>query len=183
LPSRDARNDVRCKHKRSHKQRREFEQSVVRQLGLLRTRGATVNPNFHLRGGIGTAERRQRAAVAGIPAPADELIVRNVLEELLKRTATILFRILQLAAKLPWRAADKNHFLFGWREGPPGISGRHVSASEIRGLVTGVAAHSVHTVAILAALDVLQMGMTIVASKGVSPEGWQFWQRGEAKTL
>ena len=86
-------------------------------------------------------------------------------EELLQRPAAILFRILKLAAELRERASDENHFVFRRRKRPFGVAGRHVFASEIRGLVAGVATHSVNAVTILAALYVLKVGMAVVTLK------------------
>ena len=86
-----------------------------------------------------------------------------MLQKLLKRAAAGLFGIVELAAELRGRAPDENHFLLrGWKE-PFGISRGHVFALKIGGLVASVAAHAVDTVAVLAALYILQMNMAVVA--------------------
>src|SRR5260370_41392243 len=86
-----------------------------------------------------------------------------MLKQLLQRAATRLLRIFQLAAELGGGAPDDDHFVLRSGKRPLGISGRHVFAGKIGSLVTGVAAHSVNTQAILAALHILQMDVAIVA--------------------
>src|SRR6266436_4528879 len=82
-----------------------------------------------------------------------------MLKQLLEGAATRLLRIFQLAAELGGRAPDDNHFVLRSGKRPLGISGRHVFAGNIGSLVTGVAAHSVNTQAILAVLYIMQMRM------------------------
>ena len=77
------------------------------------TGGATVDSDFHLSDSIRATKRRKGATVAGIPAPADQIVKRNVFEQLRQRTTAGLFAVLQLAAKLRSRAADEDHFVFG----------------------------------------------------------------------
>src|SRR5260370_21734100 len=86
-----------------------------------------------------------------------------MLKQLLQRAATCLLRIFQLAAELGGGAPDDDHFVLRSGKRPLGISWRHVFAGKIGSLVTGVAAHSVNTQAILAALHILQMDVAIVA--------------------
>src|SRR5260370_31628766 len=86
-----------------------------------------------------------------------------MLKQLLQRAATRLLRIFQLAAELGGGAPDDDHFLLRSGKRPLWISGRHVFAGNIGSLVTGVAAHSVNTQALLAALHILQIAMAIIA--------------------
>jgi hypothetical protein len=130
---------------------------------LLGAGGATVDPELHLGDGVGTAKRGRRAAVTRIPAPANEIVGRNVFEELLKRAATGLFWIFELAAEFGWGTADEDHFVFGSRKRPFGIAGRHVVACEIRSLMASIAAHAVNAVAVFATFDVLQMNVAVIA--------------------
>ena len=125
--------------------------------------GAAVDPELHLGDGVGTGERRKCAAFAGIPAPTDQIVSGDMLEELGERAASGLPGIFELPAELGGRAADEDHLVFGRRQGPLGIAGRHVLAGEIGGLVTSVATHAVNAMAILATLDVLQMGVAVIA--------------------
>jgi len=77
--------------------------------------------------------------------------------------------ILELAAELQGRAADKNHFVLRRGKGPFRISRRHVLARNICSLVASVAAHAIDAVAVLAALDILQVDVAVVAlERGVA---------------
>ncbi len=134
-------------------------------MGSFRASRSAVNPNFHLGHRVRTRERRQRAARAWIPSPADEIIRRDVFQYLLQRASASLPGIFQLITKLRGRASDKNHLVLrGWK-GPFRISRRHVLTREIRGLMTSVTAHAVDAMAVFAAPHVLQMDMTVVALK------------------
>ena len=86
-----------------------------------------------------------------------------MLEELVKRASTVLRRIFYLAAQLRRSAPDKDHFVLGRRQCPFGIAWGHVFAGQICGLMAGVAAHAVDSVAVFAALYVLQMHVAVVA--------------------
>jgi hypothetical protein len=130
---------------------------------LLGTGGAALNPDFHLGHCVLAAERREGAAIAGIPAPGHEFIVGDVFEELLQPAATGLFRVLKLATEFGRRTSDENHPVFRRRQTQFGISGRHVVASQIAGLVAGFAAHGSDAVAILAAFYVLQVDVAVIA--------------------
>lgn len=80
-----------------------------------------------------------------------------------------MFGILELAAELQGRAADKNHFVLRGGKGPFRISRRHVLARKICSLVASVAAHAIDAVAVLAALDILQVDVAVVAlERGVA---------------
>jgi hypothetical protein len=61
--------------------------------------------------------------------------------------------------------------VFGRRQSPFGISGRHVIAAKIGGLVTGFAAHGGDAVAVLATFHVLQVDVTVVALQGSVASG------------
>src|SRR5438876_6609703 len=68
--------------------------------GLLRTGCATINPHFYLRHRIWPGERRQCAAFPCTPPPADKIVVRDVVEQVIERSSAILLRIFDLPAKL-----------------------------------------------------------------------------------
>src|SRR5438105_8845526 len=57
---------------------------------LLGAGSAAVHPHLDLSGGVRPVERRESAALTGIPAPADQIVGGNMLEELLQRPAAIL---------------------------------------------------------------------------------------------
>ena len=86
-----------------------------------------------------------------------------MLEQLWEGTSASLFGIFELTAKLHWRAADENHFVFeGW-ERPLDVTGRHVLAGKIGPLVAGIAAHTVNAATISATLHVLPVDMAVIA--------------------
>jgi len=80
----------------------------------LRTGCTAIHPELKLRRRVSAVERWERTAVAWIPAPADQVVKSYVLVNLLKGAAAILLGIFQLLAKLGWRAANEDHFVF-WR--------------------------------------------------------------------
>ena len=55
--------------------------------------GAAVDPDFHLGGGIWAGKGRKCSPWARIPAPADEVVMGDVIPELLKVAAAILLGI------------------------------------------------------------------------------------------
>ena len=77
---------------------RQFNRGMLD--GLLRTGCAAVNPDFYLRHGIWPGERRQCAAFPWTPTPADKIVVRDVVKQVLEGSSAILLRILDLPAKL-----------------------------------------------------------------------------------
>ena len=87
----------------------------------------------------------------------------DVVVELFKSAIAVLFRISNLATEIGSGTSDKNHLVFGSGERPFGISGRHVFAGEICGLVAGVATHGADAVAVFAALYILQVDVTVIA--------------------
>jgi hypothetical protein len=109
------------------------------------------------------AERRAGAAIAGIPTPSDEFVISNVFEQLLQRAATSLHWVLKLAAEFGWSATDEDHFVLRRRQTPLGITGWHVIAGQVGGLMAGFAAHGGDAVTVFAAFYVLQVYVTIVA--------------------
>jgi hypothetical protein len=123
----------------------------------LGTGGAAVDPYFHLGNSVLAAERRESAAIAGIPTPSDKFVVRNVFEKLLQRAATSLFWVLELATEFGWSATDEDHFVFRRRQTPFGTTGWHVIAGQVGGLMAGFAAHGSDAVAVFAAFYVLQV--------------------------
>jgi hypothetical protein len=98
-----------------------------------------------------------------MPAPADEVVVGDVIEKSVEGATAILFGVFDLAAEVGGGAADENHFVFRRRKAPPGISGRHVRTGKIDGLMAGIAAHAVDAVAVFAAFYILKMDVTVVA--------------------
>jgi hypothetical protein len=77
---------------------------------LLRAGRAAVDPNLQLSNGFGAVERRQCPAVAWIPAPTDQIVLGNMIEERLQVSAPILLGIFNLLAEFWGRASDKDHF-------------------------------------------------------------------------
>jgi hypothetical protein len=86
-----------------------------------------------------------------------------MLEQLREAAAAGLPGIFELAAEFCWRATDDDHLVLRSGEGPFGISGRHVLAGDVGGLVAGVAAHAVDAVAVLAAHDILHVDVAVIA--------------------
>src|SRR5271156_1322052 len=130
---------------------------------LLRAGGAVIDPLLHGRDKIRAIERRGGAAIAGIPAPADQFVVRNVFHYLRQRTIAVFGRVFELAAELAGRLASNNHLHFGRRQRPFRISRRHIRAGKIRVLVAGVALHAVQAFAVGSAFYILNMDVTVVA--------------------
>src|SRR2546422_2844885 len=67
---------------------RQFNRGLLD--GLLRTGCAAVNPDFYLRHGIWPGERRQCAAFPWTPTPADKIVIRDVVEQVLEGSSAIL---------------------------------------------------------------------------------------------
>src|SRR5579864_7027346 len=82
---------------------RAFETAGDSPLALvtsLRTRCSALDPNFHLCGDLDARERRQTAAVSGIPTPADKIVVGNVIQKLSQGAPAVLLGIFELPAKI-----------------------------------------------------------------------------------
>ena len=140
---------------------------AARAVGCLFWTGrATLYPNFHLGHRIWPGEGWQCAAIARIPAPADKIVVRDVIEKRFEGPSAILLGIFDLPAKLARGASREYHLMFRRRKPPLRITRRHVRAGKIRGLMAGIAAHPVHSVAVLAAFYVLKMHMAVISLKG-----------------
>src|SRR6266576_1008196 len=77
---------------------RQFNRGLLDS--LLGTGCTAVNPNFYLRHGIWPGEGRQCAAFPWTPTPADKIVVRDVVEQVLEGSSAILLRIFDLPAKL-----------------------------------------------------------------------------------
>src|SRR2546426_4851369 len=67
---------------------------------LFWTSCATLDPNLHLCHGVCARERRQGAAIARIPPPANKIVVGHVIEKRLKGSPAILLGVLNLSAQL-----------------------------------------------------------------------------------
>jgi hypothetical protein len=92
-----------------------------------------------------------------------------MLKQLWEATAAGLLGIFELAAEFSWSAANDDHLVLWSRERPFGISGRHVLAGDVGGLVAGVAAHTVDAVAVLSAHDILHVDVAVIAlERGVA---------------
>jgi len=92
-------------------------------------------------------------------------------EQLREAAAAGLLGIFELAAEFGGCAADDDHFVLRSGERPLGISGRQVFAGKIGGLVAGVAAHAVDAVAVLAAHDILEVDVAVIALQRGVAEG------------
>src|SRR6267154_2515914 len=77
---------------------RQFNRGLLD--GLVRTGCSTINPDFYLRHGIWPGERRQCAAFPWTPPPADKIVIRDVVKQVLEGSSAILLRIFDLPAKL-----------------------------------------------------------------------------------
>ncbi len=132
---------------------------------LLRTGCPAVDPNFYLGHGFRPGKRRRCPAVAGIPAPADEIVVRDVVKKVCEGSSAILLRIFDLLAKLACRASNKYHLVLGGGQSPLRTAGRHMRARKIRCLMACITTHPVHSAAVLAPYYVLKMHMTVVSLK------------------
>ena len=108
-------------------------------LDSIRACSPAIDPSPHLLCSFLPRKRRQGSSVSGIPAPTYEVIVSDVVVELFKSAIAVLLRISNLATEIGSGTSDKNHLVFGSGERPFGISGRHVFAGEICGLVASVA--------------------------------------------
>jgi len=132
-------------------------------LDSIRACSPAIDPSPHLLCSFLPRKRRQGPSVSGIPAPTYEVIVSDVVVELFKSAIAVLFRISNLATEIGSGTSDKNHLVFGSGERPFGISGRHVFAGEICGLVASVATHGADAVAVFAALYILHVDVTVIA--------------------
>src|SRR5262245_48160620 len=126
-------------------------------LDSLRRRGVLFDPFAELLGELGVRQWRLHAAIARLPAPQHQLVVRDVLQQLLQRLAAVSFGVLQLVGQLARALAleDQRHILP--RQLPRRVAGRHVLAREVGVLVTVRALQRVLPLAVLAALDVLDV--------------------------
>jgi len=93
----------------------------------------------------------------------DQTVVRNVLDDLFERFASVLFRVFQLACQLRGGFALKDHSHIRGRETPLGMTGRHAFARKVRVLVTTFALERIEAFAVGAALHVLEMEVTVFA--------------------
>src|SRR5262245_25038251 len=57
--------------------------------------GALLDPLAHLAHELGVAQGRLAAAVAGVPAPEHQFVLREVVQDLLQRFAAVLLRVFQ----------------------------------------------------------------------------------------
>jgi hypothetical protein len=138
-------------------------QHLMFSLDSIRACSPAIDPSPHPLCSFLPRKRRQAPSVSGIPAPTYKVIVSDVVVELFKSAIAILFRIFNLATEIGSGTSDKNHLVFGSGERPFGISGRHVFAGEICGLVASVATHGAGAVAVFAAVDILHVDVTVIA--------------------
>lgn len=139
-----------------------FAQALV-LASLLRAGGAVVYPFLHRSDKIRAIERRQRASITWIPAPAYKIVGSDVRKYLRKVATAVLLGIFQLAAKLSGGSPHKNHFHLRRRQSPFRIPRRHVRAWKVRVLVARLTPHPIYAVTISAALYILRMDVTVVA--------------------
>jgi hypothetical protein len=120
------------------------------------------SPNLPLRA------RRRRAALVGMPAPADERILGHVVDELGHRLAAVALRVLDLLADFAQRLADPGHL--DWRHVPLRVA-RDVPGIEVGRPVAGRAAHADGAEVVVAAHDERPMRMAVVALHGAVAGG------------
>src|SRR5207302_1738086 len=102
--------------------------------------------------------RRWLAAHAGLPGPADELVLRHVLDDLGQAVAAVARGILHLLADLRQRPLLPGHVR---RRQPPFRVAGYVSGIEVRGLVAGRAAHRRDAEAVGTAMHGRLVGITV----------------------
>src|SRR5580698_192693 len=144
---------------------KDLTQRTQRKLSLrlLRAGSAVVHPGLHRGHKFRTVERRQCASFARIPAPANQIVRGNMLDDLRETAMAVLRRIFQLPAKLGGGFALNHHLHIGRRQRPFRIARRHVGARKIRNLMARAAFHPVNALAIRAALHILNVHVTILA--------------------
>jgi hypothetical protein len=132
-------------------------------LDSIRACSPAIDPSPHLLCSFLPRKRRQGPSVSGIPSPTYKVIVSDVIVELCQSAVAVLFGVFNLATEIGSGTSDKNHLVFWSGERPFGISGRHVFAGEICGLVASVATHGADAVAVFAALYILHVDVTVIA--------------------
>ena len=142
-------------------------------LDSIRACSPAIDPSPHLLCSFLPRKKRQGPSVSGIPAPTYKVIVSDVVVELFKSAIAVWFRIFNLATEIGNGTSDKNHLVFGSGERPFGISGRHVFAGEICGLVASVATDGADAVAVFAAVDILHVDVTLPWSSGAKSTHWK----------
>src|ERR1041384_149714 len=118
------------------------------RLSRLRALRAIVSPCSDQRTELLLGAGRRRSHGAGIPSPADALVLCDVMSDLGELLAAVSLRILDLLADFTERAADPSHL---YRCQHPLWVARH--ALEVRLAVAGKAAHAGCAHAASAALD------------------------------
>src|ERR1700722_9785405 len=93
---------------------------------LFRAGRSVIHPSLHGGYEVRAIKRRQRAAIARIPAPADQIVLRNVFHDLGQGAVAVLSGVFELAAELAGSFALNDHFHIGGGERPLRISGRAV---------------------------------------------------------
>src|ERR1700687_4494374 len=78
---------------------------------LLRASRAAGDPDLHLPRGRGGGKRGKCPPLPGAPPPADKVVVRYVVEQVLQRAPAILLRILDLLAQFSRRTPGKHHLV------------------------------------------------------------------------
>ena len=67
---------------------------------LLRANRAPGDPDLHLRRRVRPRKGRQGSAIPGVPAPADQIIIGYVVQQLIERATPILLWIFDLLAQI-----------------------------------------------------------------------------------
>src|SRR5207253_11502461 len=137
-----------------------------------RTGRARVHPRAEGRGQLGPGDGYGRAARAGIPAPAHELVIRDVVEHGREILASRPRRILDDRAELAGREGNEDHGRPRGGQVPVGRARRHVRAvarGRVSRLVTGRAGQAGRALSVGPALDVLPVRPAVVELQGRVP--------------
>src|SRR3954452_10236812 len=119
-----------------------------------------LHPRLDKRAGLLLRARHGRAAEAGLPGPADEGVLADMVDQVFHLAPAIARRIPDLLADLADGLALPGHLARG--EMPFGMAG-HAARLEIGLLVAGVAAHPLEPMAVCAARHRRLMQADIVA--------------------
>src|SRR5439155_12268875 len=130
-----------------------------------RAGGAGISPRLHEGAERRLGSRRWLAAHAGLPRPADELVLRHVLDDLGQAVAAVARGILHLLADLRQRPLLPGHVR---RRQPPFRVAGYVSGIEVRGLVAGRAAHRRDAEAVGTAMHGRLVGITVALRRAIA---------------
>src|SRR5205823_9313300 len=135
---------------------------------LSRTGSAGVYPHFELRRELGVRYGNWIAADAGRPAPENELVMADVLEQRRQVLTAIGLLVFEGATEFAARNADEDHLGLGRRQMPVRRSGRHVGTPgrrRVRREMTGAAGKPRSSFSIGPAHDVLGVRAPLVELK------------------